>query len=407
MFPRPHVRSYAAAFLMDASAAAAFAAFPFLIFRQMHGDAAMSGIISAFYQATYAATTLAASRFVSRSANGLRWAYCGAAIFGVFIALFPVAPGPALLCVIAMVSMAGMSVFWPAAWAWIGAEPDPAVRGRRIALYNISWSCGLAVGPLFGGPLYEIAYWLPFLVGGVFSFMALGLVWSLPHEKTMMADNGTSETHAPDRRTEAHLHYTWCAVVTGNAFLGAMYYIFPERVEFLAARHSITLLPFCLNVGSGLATFGAAILFAVLASVSSSARAGVFFWMGWDIRWKYHFGVLAGIQAAAALAFAALGITHSLLVMAFACALVGAVAATSFFAGVTYSLDNPQLKHRRASINEGMVGGGGFLGSIAFGLLAHYFGITRAFFVMPAAVGASILLQAVLYQRGKRKLRQN
>ena len=84
-------------------------------------------------------------------------------------------------------------------------------------------------------------------------------------------------------------------------------------------------------------------------------------------------------------------------------AMVGVNGGVCFFAAVYYSLALPARKHQRAAINETMVGGGSFMGSLGFGLLAGWFGLSMPFRWTPLLVVAGIGLQLLLLRYGMRR----
>ncbi|GAG02655.1 unnamed protein product [marine sediment metagenome] len=46
------------------------------------------------------------------------------------------------------------AMFWPILEAWIAEKESKRTLIQKMALFNISWSTGLAIGPLIGGILF-------------------------------------------------------------------------------------------------------------------------------------------------------------------------------------------------------------------------------------------------------------
>ena len=89
------------------------------------------------------------------------------------------------------------------------------------------------------------------------------------------------------------------------------------------------------------------------------------------------------------------------LVMAFCFTVVGANHGLAFFSSAYYSLANPAHKHRRASINEGAVGLGGFAGSMIFGYVVGHYAFALPFYWTPVFVGLALGVQAWLLHYGR------
>jgi len=394
---RPHHRLYLAAAFLDCAMMVGVTALPFLIMHRLGGEALMTGVIMALHSVAYAAVSLASSRFVERARNGLVWAVVGVVDIGVLFSLACLTDNPYLFSLVSTIGFAGLALAWPALWSWLGAEPDVAIRARRISHYNLAWSAGLALGPLFAGRLYVIDYRLPFLFVFLLAMLALVLVLSLPHEKKhyQAADAEQHEANTANvRLSEVHLHCGWLACFLGIALLGASRSVFPVRVDDLVDAGRLLSYP----------GHSAVVAFSLLSFSLNVARVLVFILMGMTRRWQHRFVYLLVCQAAAAAAFWLLGSTESFVLMLLCFALVGVNAGVAFFASVFYSLADPALKHRRAAINEGMIGAGNFAGMMGFGLIAHSYGIALPFRWMPLVILAGVAAQFVVLQRGIRRL---
>jgi MFS family permease len=159
------------------------------------------------------------------------------------------------------------------------------------------------------------------------------------------------------------------------------------------------------SVSSGGFLSQAAIAFSWLSFMLNASRAVVFLLMGWTKRWQQVFAVVVASQLVAGAAFWVLGNTRSFLVMLLCCALAGLNGGVCFFASVFYSLADPMRKHQRAAINEAMVGVGGFIGSMGFGMLAGPFGVTMPFRWTPILILFSVVVQILLFRYGLRRNR--
>ena len=87
--------------------------------------------------------------------------------------------------------------------------------------------------------------------------------------------------------------------------------------------------------------------------------------------------------------------------MCLCCAVVGVFLGLAFFSATYYSIASAAHKHVRASINEASVGFGGFLGSLACGMLAERYGVVTPFLYAPVLLAVGIAAQWMLLEFGK------
>lgn len=390
-----HRRHYLAAFTADFAMASAFLVGPFYIYDHLGGGAGMSGLIGGLQAAGYAAILLLSARFVSRVSNGLHLAVIGATGFLLCWLAAPWVQSPVYFGICTVTGVTAMALFWAAMQAYLGNEPDPAIRGRRIAWYNISWCVGLAAGPLFSAPLYGVHPTLPFVLIAVMTGIAIALVLSLPAPPgvaPVAADGG--DEPASIRLSRVHLYYAWAANGTGALLVGVMRTVFPKRFEELAGADALAwfLEP------PGHIPIAAVTLFAWISMVLYLVRTVISFAMGSTRFWHYQFVFLAVLQLAAGAAFWGLGTTHSITMMLACCCVVGTAGAATFFASLSYSIADPVHKHGNASIHESMVGIGTLFGSLSFGFLAERFGSHWPFVYTPGLIIALIMFQYALYR---------
>lgn len=378
---------------------------PFFIYKQLGGDATMSGVFGAIQAAAYALTCLLSAGLVSRAKNGLTWALTGIVVYTALYCLMPLFRTPFVCLVVSTVASAGLALYWPAVHSWIGGEPDTRIRARNMGWFNISWSFGFAVSPLFAGPLYDWDYRLPFILLFFMGVVAFLLVWSMPHERTHFSDATEEMLLARadhDRASEVYLLCGWCAVLVANALTGVTRSIYPKRVDDLVASGELRLL--FESIPSEFLTSSPATKYSWLASILAMSTALAFLVMGRTTAWRHRFQFLLWIQVASAVAFWGLARTHSLAIMMLCFAVVGVYLGVAFFSSVYYCLGDPAHKHRRAAINEAAVGAGGFAGCIVVGYLAGQYGMAMPFAYAPWCIGAAIVIQWGLIKYGTRAL---
>ncbi|MCL4691525.1 MAG: MFS transporter [Candidatus Hydrogenedentes bacterium] len=378
---------------------------PFFIYNQLGGSATMSGVIGATQAAAYALACLMSAGFVSRAKNGLSWALVGLVLYTGLFCLMPVYRNAWFCGVVSTLACASLALVWPALHSWVGGEPDPAIRSRNMGWFNIAWSFGFAISPLFAGPFYDIDYRLPFVLLFALGAVAFVLVKSMPHERSHFAD-ATEEMilarASHDRSSEIYLTCGWSAVLFANALAGITRSVYPKRVDDLVAAGELRFL-FESSPAAFLSS-APATKYSWLAFILAFSTALTFLVMGRTTGWRHRFSVLFWIQVLSAAAFWMLAWTKSLAIMLACFSVVGVYLGVAFFSGVYYSLGNPALKHRRAAMNEAAVGTGGFAGSLIVGYLAGHYGHVISFQYTPLFMLAAIVLQFFLIQHGKQRM---
>ena len=392
-----------AGFVVDFTVIVGMTAIPFFVLDQIEGgNVALSGIIMASQMAAYALVCIAASGFVQRARHGLNWAIFGVVLYTAIYAMIPLFRSPLVCGALASVATGGMALVWPALHSWVGAEPDPKSRTRHMAWFNLSWSLGFAAGPLLAGPLYDYDYWVPFAVMTALGGTGIALLLSLPHEHAYFGTASPEQLHARaghDRSSEIYLYCAWCATFVANGLHAVTRSVYPDRIKTLVETAQLRLL--FEGEPARFLTEAPATKFSWPASALSVATMITFLVLWKTDRWRHRFEVLIGMQVLTAIAFFILGHTCSLIVMTLCFIIVGANHGVAFFSSAYYSLANPALKHRRASINEGAVGLGGFAGSMVFAYLVATYAFSLPFHYTPVFVAVAIGLQLCLLRYGR------
>ncbi len=394
------------AFLLDFAVMAGVTATPFFVLRQLGGGAVMMGVFGGLAAVAYAGMSLGASGLLSRAKDSMKWAVGGVTCFAVLFSLMPFFRNPAVCCVLSMAGMASLGFVWPALHSWVGSDPEPARRGRLMALFNLSWTSGFAVAPLFAGPMFDYDYRLPFALLFGLCVLVVLLIRSLPHEGEYfdaVTEELLEDRADHDRASEAYLFAGWCACFVVNALVSVLRSVFPKRIEDLVLSGDLRLLgelPL-----PGFLTAAPATTYSWLAFSMAAATAVAFIILGATKFWHHRFSYLFWLQVAAAWAFWTLGSTRSLVMMGLCFAVVGVSLGMGFFSGVYYSLVDPARKHRRTAVNEAAVGIGGFAGSLFIGYLAGRHGLGSALQSMPYFMAIAMAGQWVLIRHGLKRMR--
>lgn len=389
---------YLAAFLLDFSVAIGLTAMPFFIYERLNGGVALSGAVGAVQMAVYALGCFLSAGFVSRAGNCLHLALLGVAVFALLFATLPWVSTSALCIVAASAPFLGLALAWPAMQAWLGQEPDPVARARHLAGFNIATAFGFTFSPLLAGPLYDADFRLPFIALAGLCVLVLGLIASLSrvdaHPRAEQGEQDNAQDPGASQITVGLLYASWAATFTANGLFAAVRSVYPMRVKELATSGTLTVFgdfrPALLD------TVGPATTYSWLAFLLSLATVVCFAILGRTHAWRGRLSLLIAGQLAAAAAFALLSHARSLAVMILCFAVVGANYGVCFFASLYYSLAHAQTRHKRAAINEGVLGAGGFAGGIGLGYAAESAGITDAFQWTPLFVLLAIAVQAAL-----------
>ena len=403
----PYYRMCCIGFLADFVVMIAIVATPFFILNQIPGgDLKQCGTIMALQAASYALTCIFAAGFVARARHGLNWAIFGMSVFCVMHALPPLYPKAWFCALVTVIAHGGIGFVWPALHSWVGAEPDPDQRTRHMVGFNLAWSSAFALSPLFAGPVYDLDFRLAFLAVFLLGIVTLVLLLTMPHERDYFGLATVEQLDARadhDRKSEAFLYCAWCATLLANVMVGTTRSLFPDRMQQLVETGTLRLLfeaepaAFLLN--------NPATKMAWPAAFMSTATALAFLTLALTNRWRHRFGLLLAVQLVAGASLYILGHTTSLVIMSLCFIPIGANLGLAFFASAYYSLSDPAKKHQRASINEGAVGVGNFIGNLGFAYVVVLCGFTWTFHRAPIFIGAVILIQALLLFWGLRRMR--
>ncbi|HIJ64416.1 MAG TPA: MFS transporter [Candidatus Hydrogenedentes bacterium] len=399
----PHHRHNVAAFLLDTAAVGGLTVVPLFVVTELGGGATMSGVIAGLQGALYTTVSLVSARFVSRAPKGVAWVAAGVPGFALLFCLAPLTRNPYAYGAASATGFGCLALVWPALWTWVGSDRDPKTRARRIGQYNLSWSAGVAAGPLLAGWLYGFDYRLAFLCVFVLAACALCIELTVRHDRTGLAVTDCPGPQGPedyDRVNDSFLYSAWLANAFGWVMVGVSRSVYVKRVEELVESGRLAL--FFEQPGDGDFPLSLTGAFTWLVFLTCFSRAVVFLLMGRHLFWRGRFSIVAMLQFVAAGASWVLAHTAGFAVMMGCFLLIGCANGACFVASIEYSLANVNRRHRRAAINEATVGGGIFIGGTILGLLAGQFGVTWPFRWMPALAFAALAAELALLAYGRR-----
>ena len=390
-----------AAFLLDFAVASGLVATPFLAFALLKAGPGLTGTLGAMQMALYAVGCLSSAYFFRGTQPGLWWAIGGVSGFALLYALLPLASAPILFGVVATAPFLALALAWPAMQAWVGSERNLSLRARYLSWFNTATAFGFTVSPLIIGPLFDYDMRAPFvglaLMGGITVMLLLSLPRS-PVKEDPTFDTSRKHTNEQSIRLDSGLLYaSWFATSVANGLVTSVRAIYPKRIESLVESRELTLI--ASYRPAGLDAVGAATSFSWLAFLLSFSTVIFFLLLGRTTSWQHRFRWIVCGQISAAGALLLLATAKSIGLLIFCFAIQGANYGISFFASLYYSLYVPEKSHRRAAINEGALGAGGFLGGVGVGFLAEHIGVERAFLLAPVPVLMAMLVQIWLLKR--------
>ena len=277
-----------------------------------------------------------------------------------------------LLCMLS--SGVSMALFWPPFEAWIADSRVDSALTDALGKFNVAWSIGAFIGPLVGGFLFKIDYWLPLCATALLSFCVAGALLSFSPEKGSEFEKRWSNDQNPDQKSSGgtFLHIAWMANFVSFFAVGIVRNLFPKLA---------------VHLGMDSRTLG--LLMAVLAF----SQAWTFFLLKRNPSWQYRLKPIVAIQLLTALAMSLMLFFNSLVFFGVAFFLLGANLATGYSASIFCSLHRQAKKGQMSGLHEAILGMGFLTGPILGGLVAKYFGLRAPYLLCGVVILAAIALE--------------
>ena len=300
-------------------------------------------------------------------------------------------PHPVILVIIAS-AFAGLltSLYWPPIMGWLSIGYEGQDLNRRLGVYNISWSAGLAVSPFLGGVLIQSSLLASLFVAMIFAalaFVAITMAHPPPSPRRFPisecrlsivrkeSKNSTGRLTAENR--ESKISFRWMAgiaLATVFTCVGLM-------------KTQLALL-FTMELGFSKSHFGA------VTAVIWLVNCLVFFAASKTHLW--HYKILPLILAQLAVLGGMLIIIKSSLIITFffVAVLMGFGQAFAYVSHQFYAASQSRKRSGSMAIHEILLSAGQIMGFLAGGYLAASFG-RRA---VPYWFGISIVLTGIIVQ---------
>jgi MFS family permease len=282
---------------------------------------------------------------------------------------------PALPWIYPLLALLGfvLAFFWPALQATLADRaPAEGVTGS-LALFNVAWSTGKAIGFLAGGVLLALGgFSALFLVAGsAFLLVAVLVGGRDPSPVAPSIDLPSVPERDPRFR-----HAAW--VANAVAFgIGAV-----------AQTH---LPPWLAKLDLGAAYFGAYLGLIFLSQTI------LFVLLGRSPGWHFRRLPLLGPQVLLVAAIGVLPLLRSPWLILATAPVVGQGLGVTYFSSIYYSVEAPRARGRNAGIHEALLGAGALSLPVLGGALAGLTGRLETPYFLAATAGlVSILVQGSL-----------
>jgi MFS family permease len=411
---KPEIQHYLGSFLLQTSMMVAMTMIPFFTFQHLGGKERAAALVYGVQTLSLGATCFLSAPFVSKLRNGLICCLIGAAGFGTFYCAAMFATRVAVFCVLTGIAMAFFALAWPALQSWLGAQPDGKLRTKSFSYFNLSLGLGLTLGPLVAGAFYGINFRLAVLAVLVLSWLAAILLFTLPREKEYFGqsrqpddlDRSEKASAPADIRNEIFLYCGWLTNMLGWGLTGAVRTVYAGQINHLVQAGHLVLLSQSspIHVFTSQRGPGAETIYTWMQAVLSLGYFAAILAMGRTVRWQHRFWLTATFECILGLGILVLAGSQSLVVILICHAILGAFTAFGYMGSQCYSAANPQYKHRRIAINEGLGQTGGFAFPQIFAQLGSLHGLAWPFSYTPVLLAGFASLQLFSIRFAKRHL---
>ncbi len=405
---------YLGSFLLQVSMVVGVTLIPFFTFQHLGGRERAAAMAYGIQMLSLGGACILSAPLVSALRNGLIFCLVGSVGFGVFYAAAMFAKNITVFCVLTGIAMGFFALAWPALQSWLGAQLDDKLRTKSFSRFNVAIGLGLTVGPFFAGLFYEVDFRIAFF--GVFltSVLAALLLFMLPQERDYFGrpagvDGSNASGSGPDPkddRNEVYLYCGWLTNLLGWGLTGAVRTVYAGQVDQLVRSGKLVLfsqsLP--LHIFTSQSAPTAATLYSWMQTILSLGYFIAILAMGRTVRWQHRFGLIVAAQALLGSGIWMLAGSHSLIVVLICHGVIGAFAGFGYMGSQCYSAANPQLKHRRIALNEGISHSTGFALPLVFAQLGTWYGMTWPFKYTPLFLTAFVGLQFLSLKYARQRL---
>jgi len=378
LWRRWQVPLYVACFLFSLNAASAVVAVPWLARNQLGASESSVGVTGGLGVGIYMLGCLILSRYGNRLAPK-RFVMLSQVIFCILWAAMGFVPS--LWMLFALLILAGMagSLFSGPMMGWVSAGNEGKWLNKRLGIFNLCWSVGAILGFFLGGRLYDIEYWLAFVLAACSSVCVVFIVATAKAPQYDRQPAGRRDGR-PIENPDLPAYRGMCKIALFASAIGS----------------GAVGAPLAILLGSMSLTAG---VHGTISSTYAVAMAFVFFLLAGTTRWQYKRGFLWVCQVFAAAMVLSVGFCHAGWQIVACVGALGLVAAVMYKSNQFYSASGGREKSASMALHEATAASGVVLGSIGGGFLAEQIGIRSVYPVAAGCMILAVLAEAVAYSR--------
>ena len=299
-------------------------------------------------------------------------------------------PNPvALVIITAMLSGLLTSIYWPPIMGWLSTGHEGRDLNRRLGIYNMSWSAGLAVSPFLGGLLVESILVIALFAAIIFAalaFVAVTLAHPPELQGTQRSNNDNSQVLL-DPASSLLPGFRWTARI-------ALVVVF----TCVGLMKTQLALLFTMELGFSKSQFG------TVTAIMWLVTCLVFFTASRTHIW--HYKLLPSILAQLVVLLSMLMIIESSLPTIFflVAVLMGLGQAFTYISHQFYAASQSTKRSGSMALHEILLSVGQIIGFVAGGYLADFFGRRTVpywfgFFVIVIGINAQLVVWWVVPKR--------
>lgn len=304
------------------------------------------------------------------------------------------ATSPAIVLLYYLIFATAPAFIWPQVMGWFSFGLSNEQLGKSISKFNLSWSSGAVMGPLFGGIIAEYDIMLSFYIDiALIGFIILLLIFGLIFVEDMRRFPSHSDADKESVEGSGELinggkgtilrYAGWISVYSVYVVLGLISNIFP-----LFVRET-------LGLGESVA---GNILF-----VRGLTSALGFYLTGRFVLWHFNKKIMIITQLVVISVMMLLLVLKTIPAIYVLFVIFGLFFSIGYSNGIFHGSAGAADRGRRMGLFEAILTLGLITGSIGGGYLFEFFSIYTAFIFCAVIIGLGLIAQIVIFTAGKRK----